>query len=58
MSPLGVLGQKEGPTVYQKEPSDHKIRLVFFDFVIALHITTSTSYDILAAEDLKQRDFI
>ena len=39
VSPLNVLLQKEGPNVSPKEPSDHNISLVFFDFVIALDFT-------------------
>jgi len=35
MSPLNVLGQKEGPDVSPKEPSDHKILSGFFDFAKA-----------------------
>ena len=31
-SPLGVLGQKDGPNVSQKDPADHKIPSGFFDF--------------------------
>ena len=47
-SPLGVLGQKEGPTVSPKEPSNHKIVSGFFDVAKALNFIrpthTSTSF--------------
>ena len=35
MSPLGVLGQTEGPDMSSKEPSHHKIMSGFFDFAKA-----------------------
>ena len=38
MSTLGVLGQKEGPDVSPKEPSDRQILSVFFAFFVSNHI--------------------
>ena len=42
MSPLGVLGQKESPDAFPKEPSNRKIILGFFDFAKPLHFITPT----------------
>ena len=56
MSPLGVLGQKEGPNVSPKRPSNQKILLGFFDFAKALHFIrpTHTSTSLLLFLDTKK----
>ena len=42
MSPLGVLGQKERPDAFPKEPSNRAIILGFFDFAKPARFLTPT----------------